>query len=202
MCLSRGHCTRSACQRLGSSPTRSPMPMALPTPRQGEEHLRLQRDLRLGPGRGQEAEEAEHHPQDGPGPHPPCAKHQQGEQPAGLGASLPSLLPWGGCHTAPAMMLGCLPCRCGAEPRGNPVRCRPRSVAAAARRRQGSLKEDEQPKTQQGLWSAGTQGCCVSPCPEERSGWQGAPRRELQQLRNPLPALNPLAKQQQQQPQI
>lgn len=158
-----------------------------PTAERGK-HLRLQRDLRLGPGRGQEAEEPERHPRDSPGPHPPHANHQQGDRPVGCGGSLLFLLPLGGSHTAPAMLPGWVPCRCGAEPRGDPGRLLPGNVGPVAGCRQGSPVQGGRPKTRRGPSSVGTHRCGASLRPEEWPCGEGAPCREPQRLRNPLPA--------------
>lgn len=97
------------CPLQGSSlpPFTMPRGNASPLPPHAEmrgKHSRLQRYLGLGPGGGQEAEEAEQQRRDGPAPHPPCANHQRGDQPAGRGGSLLFLPPQGGPRTVPAML--------------------------------------------------------------------------------------------------
>lgn len=188
----------------GGTPTHLPMPTALPTPCQKcptperGKHLRLQRDLILGLGRGQEAEEPEHHPWNSPGPHPPHAYHQQGDRPAGCGGSPTFLLPLGGSHVAPAMLPGWETCFCGAEPRSGLSCLCPRNVPSAARyckglrHRAGGQKPTGNPRCRAPVGvvclcapsSGAGRELCAGSC-----GGYVIPRQPL----------NPLAKQQQQQ---
>lgn len=180
MCSFGGACTRSAC-----TPILLPMPPALPTPHQNHciterrKHLRLQRDLRLGPGRGQETEEPECHPQNGPGPHPPCANHQQEDQTAGCGGSLSFLLPRGGSHAAPAMLPHWVSSHCGAKPRGDPGCLRPGNATPATGCCHGVSDAGQAAINLQGPSLVGTRGCSASLHPEEQPCWEGDPRCEL-----------------------